>query len=82
VQILNPLIKEDKIIVYIDDILIPTETIEQNLASLEKVLITLSKYDFELNLNKCQFLKTKIEFLGYIISAERNTLSPRHIETI
>jgi len=39
VQILNPLIREDKVIVYIDDILIPTRTIEQNLATLEKVLI-------------------------------------------
>jgi len=40
VQILNPLIREDKVIVYINDILFPMETIEQNLVTLEKVLIT------------------------------------------
>jgi len=82
VQILNPLIRDDKIIVYIDDILIPTESVEQNLSTLEEVLKTLKKHGFELNFKKCQFLKKKIEFLGYVISAEGIELNPRHIEAV
>jgi len=60
--------------VYMDDILIPTETVEENLLLIEEVLTTLKKYKFEVNYSKCQFLKAKIEFLGYIISRNNITL--------
>jgi len=76
IQILNPFIQEEKIIVYIDDVLIPTHTVEQNLQVLHDVMILLKKYNFDLNYNKCQFLKRKIEFLGYVISTERNFSKP------
>jgi len=36
IQILSPLIRQDKILVYIDDILIPSETVEENLTVLKK----------------------------------------------
>lgn len=52
-MILQPLIKEDKVIVYIDDILIPTYTISDNLDILKHVLLLLKRYDFELDYNKC-----------------------------
>lgn len=82
VQILNPLIREDKVIVYIDDILIVTENIDENLLVLEDVLLILRKYGFELNFKKCQFLKMQIEFLGYVVSENGITLSQRHTEAI
>jgi len=81
-QVLQPLIREDKAIVYIDDVLIPSETVDENLSSLKDVLVLLIKYGFSLNFNKCQFLKKRIEFLGYIISREGVTLSPRHTEAL
>jgi len=69
--------------VYMDDILIPTETVEKNLSLIdEEVLTTLKKYKFEVNYSKCQFLKSKIEFLGYIISRNNITLSAKHTEAI
>lgn len=77
-QILSPLVRENKILVYIDDVLIPSETVDGNLAILKEVLILLKAYRFELNYEKCQFLKRKIEFLGYVISARGITLSPAH----
>lgn len=49
IQILNPLIRDDKVIVYIDDVLIPSESVEENLDTLLKVLVILKKYGFELN---------------------------------
>lgn len=33
IQILNPLIRADKVLVYIDDVLIASESVEQNLSS-------------------------------------------------
>jgi len=65
-----------------DDILIPTETVEENLSLIEEVLTVLKRYKFEVNYAKCQFLKSKIEFLGYIVSRNSITLSPKHTEAI
>lgn len=82
VQILQPLIRQDKIVVYIDDILIPSISVEENLSTLREVLILLRKYNFELNLPKYQFLRTTIEYLGYIISPSGITLSDRHTNAV
>jgi len=65
-----------------DDVLIPSGTVEKNLSILKDVLVLLKKYRFCLNYDKCQFLKRKIEFLGYIVSVEGITLSPQHTEVI
>lgn len=35
-----------------------------------------------MNFKKCLFLKTTIEYLGYIISSSGITLSPRHTEAV
>lgn len=41
VQVLQPLIRQDKIVVYIDDILIPSDTVEENLQLLRETLLLL-----------------------------------------
>lgn len=82
VNILQPLIREDKIIVYIDDIMIATDTVESNLKIIKEVLEILKKYSFEINLDKCQFLRKRVEYLGYTISEQGITLSERHTEAI
>jgi len=82
VQILQPLIRSDRILVYIDDVLIPSVTVEQNLQILREVLLRLKNYRFELNYKKCQFLRKSVEFLGYVVSGDGITLSGRHVEAI
>lgn len=81
-MILQPLIKEDKVIIYIGDILIPTYTVLENLDILKQVLILLKQYHFCLNYKKCAFLKTTIEYLGYILSPSCITLSSRHTQAV
>lgn len=82
VQILQSLIREDKVLVYMDDILIPTKLLEENFVVLKQVFLTLRKYGFELNYRKCQFLRERIEYLGYMVSSKGITLSSRHTEAI
>ncbi|KMQ90234.1 retrovirus-like pol polyprotein, partial [Lasius niger] len=82
IQILQPLIREDRVIVYIDDILIPSITVQDNLSVLKEVLLLLKRYNFEVNYNKCMFLKKELEYLGYILSPSGITLSVRHVEAV
>jgi len=80
--ILRPLIRNRKVIVYIDDVMIASETVEENLEVLREVLILFKQYGFELNFKKCKFLKRAIEYLGYVITPQGITISPRHTEAI
>lgn len=56
-----------RVLVYLDDILIPTQTIEEGLEILREVLEIFKTHGLTLNLKKCNFLATTIEYLGYEI---------------
>lgn len=68
--------------VYIDDILIPASSVQENLDILKQVLLLLKRYSFQINFQKCKFLKTNVEYLGYNITPEGITLSSRHVEAV
>lgn len=67
-DILSDLIKSGNVIVYMDDFLIATDTIERHFKTLDKVFHLLAQNLLELRLDKCRFLYDEIEFLGYIVS--------------
>jgi hypothetical protein len=73
------LLDENKIQIYLDDLLIATETVEENLEILKRVL-KINK--LELKLRKCEFLATKINYLGYRVSAVGITPNPENIVSV
>lgn len=68
------LIRAGKLLIYLDDILIPSDAIEEHLEILAEVLRRLKGANLELRLDKCKFLQVKIEYLGYVI--EKNKIRP------
>lgn len=60
----------DKVICYMDDLLIATESVEENVRLLEEVLKVLQNNGLTINLEKCHFFQTSVSFLGYDISAD------------
>lgn len=65
-----------KILIYLDDILIPSKTESEGLEILRDVLEILQQHNITLNLSKCKFLQTKINYLGYQIAEGTLTPSP------
>ncbi|KAG0441878.1 Retrovirus-related Pol polyprotein from transposon [Dictyocoela muelleri] len=53
------------IIVYLDDIIFFSNSIDEHLIHLEIIFKKISEYGFRLNKNKCEFLKSRVIFLGY-----------------
>lgn len=62
--------------------MIATETVEANLDVLKHVLLTLKAHGFELNHDKCKFLRQRIEYLGYTIASNEISISQRHTKAI
>lgn len=67
---------------YLYDVLIPSETLEENLTSLKLVLEALKEFGFSLNLKKCHFFQDKFEYLGREISVEGIRPRMRKVEAL
>ena len=75
-DIFHDLITEGFVVVYLDDILIFTETIEQHRTITRRVLQLLKENQLFLKPDKCEFEKTKVEYLGVIISHNSVEMDP------
>src|ERR1700679_3236270 len=75
-DIFRDLITEGFVVVYLDDILIFTETIEQHRAITRRVLQLLKENKLFLKPDKCKFEKTKVEYLRVIISHNSVEMDP------
>ena len=58
------------VVCYLDDILKFSNTTEEHMNMIGKVLERLRKVGLQLNIKKCSFMKKKVIFLGHRISAE------------
>jgi hypothetical protein len=67
-------LKWNTCLVYLDDIVIFSDSISQHLQRLEVILQRLAQANLKLKLNKCSFAATQLKILGYIVSG--NGLSP------
>lgn len=55
-------------IIYLDDILITSKTLEEHLIHLKYVIEKLNEVGFKVNRDKCEFIKREIKFLGHTFS--------------
>ena len=69
-------------IVYLDDILIYSESRQDNIAHTILVLTRLRSANLYAKLEKCKFQVTQIEFLGYIISFDGISMDPAKVSAI
>ena len=68
--------------VYIDDILVTGETVEDHLNSLEEVLKRLAKAELRAKREKCKFLVPSVSYLGHLIDSEGLHPLPSKVKAI
>lgn len=66
-EIFRDLIQQKVIFTYVDDIIIPGSDDEDALEKLTRVLRIAAANGLTISWNKCQFLRTRIEYLGHEI---------------
>lgn len=69
-QIMQKLGIESQVIIWIDDILIPSDTIEQHIEILVKILEEFKFMNIRINWTKSQFFRRKVKYLGRTITKE------------
>lgn len=79
---LKPLIDRGLIVVYLDDVSIATPDLESHTKILGEVLHCVRSAGLELNLSKCRFAFTEIDYLGYLINERGIQPSRTYVKSI
>jgi hypothetical protein len=64
------------VMVFLDDILIYSPTLDSHLIHIRQVLTTLRAHHFYIKYSKCSFAQQSLEYLGHIISSKGVATNP------
>ena len=70
------------LLVYLDDVVIFSNSLEEHLQHIDHVLTLLEKHDIRLRLAKCWFGKSQLEYLGHTVSELGLQPSPNKIKAV
>ena len=73
---------DDFVTVFLDDILIFSESTAEHELHVKRVLQRLQEAGLQASLKKCEFSVTKTKFLGFIISTEGIATDPEKVAVV
>ena len=68
--------------IYLNDILIYNKTRKEHEHHLKQIFIKLKQVEFQMNINNCEFFKTKIIFLSVILFTKDLRMNSNKIRNI
>ena len=69
-------------LVYMDDCLVHSPTLEQHLLDVAEVLETFRRHKLYAKSSKCEFGRQELGFLGHRLSAAGVSVDPRKVQSI
>jgi hypothetical protein len=69
-------------LVYIDDVIIFSGSLEQHVKDVEEVFTALKRANLRVKLSKCHFLRNSVDFLGHTISEKGVVPVQSNIEAV
>ena len=73
---------DDFVIVFLDDILVYSSSVEDHRKHLRQVLELLRQHRLYGKMSKCDFFKEEISFLGHVVSAQGIKMEPGKLDAI
>jgi hypothetical protein len=80
-HVLSPFLRKF-VMVFLDDILIYSATMEEHIDHVQQVLETLRAHKLYLKQSKCSFAQSSLEYLGHIISDTGVATDPSKIQAM
>ena len=69
-------------VVYLDDIIVFSNSVEEHLDRLEIIFERLHKAGLKLKPSKCQFLLRRVKYLGYLVSEKGIEMDPDKVQAV
>lgn len=73
---------DDFVIVFLDDILIYSKSYDEHINHVRKVLTLLRENKLYAKASKCEFFKTRISFLGHVVSADGISMEESKVKAV
>ena len=80
-NVLRPALKKYAL-VYLDDVIIFSKTIEEHIQHIESVFKLLREAGLKIKLSKCTFLQKQVEYLGHIVTEKGIGPDPKKLLSI
>ncbi|XP_063635205.1 uncharacterized protein LOC134805954 [Cydia splendana] len=71
-----------KVFAYLDDIIIVSQDFNSHVSLLLRVLDKLKQANLTVNLDKCQFFRNQLKYLGYVVDGSGLHTDPAKVEAI
>ena len=81
-HVLRELVDEGHVIVYLDDILVFTDTLHEHRRIVRQVLEALRRHKLYLCPEKCSFERETVEYLGTIVGRGEVRMDPAKVDTV
>ena len=75
-------ILDDRVVAFLDDVLLYSNTLEEHVALLKKAFDRLRKYHFYCKLKKCAFFLKQTTFLGFDISENSISINKNELDAV
>jgi len=69
-------------LIYMDDIMVFSASLQEHITDLERVFKKLAEANFKLQLDKTEFLRKEVEYLGHVVTQQGIKPNPGKIEAI
>ncbi|XP_060191040.1 uncharacterized mitochondrial protein AtMg00860-like [Lycium barbarum] len=73
---------DDFVLVYLDDIVIYSCSLEEHVSHLKMVLSRLREYKLYVKMEKCEFAQQEIKFLRHLVSQNQVRMDPNKVQAI
>nr|CAD1821362.1 unnamed protein product [Ananas comosus var. bracteatus] len=80
-DVLRPFL-DNFVVVYLDDILIYSQSWEEHLAHVKKVFMLLEEHQLRLNPKKCEYGKQSLVYLKFVVGGGELQIDPNKVRAI
>ncbi len=74
--------RNQSVLLYLDDVIVFSSTVQWHLQRLEEVFSQLSGQGLKVKLSKCHFFQKKVKYLGHVVSEEGVSTDPDKVEAV
>ena len=67
------------VVVYLDDVLVMSRSGEEHIEHLKIVFAKLREYNIKLRIDKCNFFKTELKYLGFKVNKYGSGPDPEYV---
>lgn len=81
-KLMDRLFHDDSVFIYLDDIIIVSESFDERVRALNNVYNKLKSDGLTINMSKCNFCRPSLKYLGHVIDSKGLRTDPEKVECV